>query len=413
MVLDRLTTQLVCLLYAKETRNSGLWWLAGLTLAAGGVLAAAASAPGKAGPIPESHSQPASVELSAQVRPDPGVFTKAQPAFTAAFSTLAMANIHAGGLVPAAPFIFRGHGNDRDRALDCLAAAAWYEAGDDAAGERAVIQVVLNRLKHPSFPKSVCAVVFEGSNRATGCQFTFTCDGSMQRRAPSAGAWTRARLFAQAALSGAVDATVQQATHYHADYVSPWWSGAMEPLAKVGAHIFYRWPGGRGALLGSPGLAPEPAKVTLADLGRREPVRSDTSSRTGAGAPYIAPSMDIFDRKAGSASVQGTITRPGQTIFLQVDVQGPSGRWAVDALGKCAGRVACQVVAYGSPAQLDRNRNAAGGDRERPAFLFVRDPVSKMDLALWDCDEVQRPSASQCLPSSGAELKRLMRDTTS
>src|SRR3546814_6482927 len=79
---------------------------------------------------------------------------------------------------PAArPFRLAGGAANLARATDCLAAAAWYEAGDDPSGERAVVQVVLNRLRHPAFPNTVCGVVFQGSERVSGCQFTFTCDG--------------------------------------------------------------------------------------------------------------------------------------------------------------------------------------------------------------------------------------------
>jgi hypothetical protein len=91
----------------------------------------------------------------------------------------------------SAPLQFLGPTGDRDRAIDCLAVAAWYEAGNDFDGQRSVIQVVLNRVAHPGFPKSVCGVVFQGSQRATGCQFTFTCDGSMARRHPSPAAMAR------------------------------------------------------------------------------------------------------------------------------------------------------------------------------------------------------------------------------
>src|SRR5690606_19407181 len=97
---------------------------------------------------------------------------------------------------PAArPFTFAGDATALGRATDCLAAAMIYEAGDDAVGEQAVGQVVLNRLRHPAFPKTVCGVVFQGQERSTGCQFTFTCDGAMAR-IPSDAAWQRARLLA-------------------------------------------------------------------------------------------------------------------------------------------------------------------------------------------------------------------------
>lgn len=134
----------------------------------------------------------------------------------------------------------------RARALECLTSAIYYEAAQEPTdGQRAVAQVVLNRLRHPAFPNSVCGVVYEGSTRATGCQFTFTCDGSMAR-APMASLWNRARQVAQAALNGAVYAPVGFATHYHANYVVPYWASSLVKTSVQGAHIFYRWPGGWG-----------------------------------------------------------------------------------------------------------------------------------------------------------------------
>ena len=132
------------------------------------------------------------------------------------------------------------------RALECLTSAVYYEAGNESAdGQRAVAQVVLNRLRHPAFPGTVCGVVYQGSTRVTGCQFTFTCDGSLARR-PNEASWNRARQIAQAALAGAVYAPVGYATHYHANYVVPYWASSLAKKAVVGAHIFYRWAGGWG-----------------------------------------------------------------------------------------------------------------------------------------------------------------------
>jgi spore germination cell wall hydrolase CwlJ-like protein len=154
----------------------------------------------------------------------------------------------AGGPNPAArPFsLAKADAATRAQALDCLTSAVYYEAGNqDADGERAVAQVILNRVRHPAFPSSVCGVVFQGSTRATGCQFTFTCDGSLERR-PSADGWARARAIAEAALNGAVYGPVGLATHYHADYVVPYWASSMAKNAVIGAHLFYRWAGGWG-----------------------------------------------------------------------------------------------------------------------------------------------------------------------
>ena len=149
---------------------------------------------------------------------------------------------------PAAKPFSLGKADDatRAQALECLTSAVYYEAATEGAdGQRAVAQVVLNRVRHPAFPASVCGVVYEGSSRATGCQFTFTCDGSLARR-PVPALWDRARTIAWAALSGTVFKPVGNATHYHADYVVPYWASSLTKNAVVGAHIFYRWAGGWG-----------------------------------------------------------------------------------------------------------------------------------------------------------------------
>lgn len=134
---------------------------------------------------------------------------------------------------------------DSSRDLECLTQAVYYEArGETPAGQAAVAQVVLNRVRHPAFPKSVCAVVFQ---RAYGvCQFSFACDGSM-RRGREPGAWSRARKVATRALGGEVMASVGNATHFHTINVSPGWGPRMVRVQQVGLHVFYRFGGGRGA----------------------------------------------------------------------------------------------------------------------------------------------------------------------
>ena len=178
--------------------------------------------------------------------PAPPPMTYQQVAPQQALKINAEIPLTAGPNPAASPFLFKGSDAARAQALSCLASAVYYEAGNqDADGERAVAQVVLNRVRHPAFPNSVCAVVYQGSTRPTGCQFTFTCDGSLTRQ-PDADGWRRAYKVAEAALSGEVYAPVGWATHYHADYVVPTWASSMAKDAIVGAHIFYRWRGSWG-----------------------------------------------------------------------------------------------------------------------------------------------------------------------
>jgi len=150
-------------------------------------------------------------------------------------------------LMAARPFDLSGADPlDRRRALLCMTQAVYYEAGfESVEGRRAVAQVVLNRMRHPAFPKSVCGVVYQGA-RDPVCQFSFVCDGSLYRR-PALDAWKEAERVAQAALDGFVERTVGAATHYHADYVAPYWAPRLAKISQIGAHIFYRWPGAWGS----------------------------------------------------------------------------------------------------------------------------------------------------------------------
>ena len=179
-----------------------------------------------------------------------------------------------GPLHAASPFAATGSDLDQRRALLCLTQAVYYEAGfEPLEGRRAVAQVVLNRLRHPAFPKSVCGVVYQGSGTGV-CQFTFVCDGALYR-APARDAWLRAEEIAKAALDGYVEKTVGEATHYHADYVAPRWAPMLSKVAQIGQHIFYRWPGAwgqpaafTGRYIGEPRdpLSMRPAKPTMQPL---------------------------------------------------------------------------------------------------------------------------------------------------
>ncbi len=120
------------------------------------------------------------------------------------------------------------------RELDCLTQAVYFEArGETAEGQAAVAQVVLNRVRHPAFPKTVCAVVYQG------CQFSFACDGSTQR-AHETGAWGRARKIAVRALAGTAVVEVGSATHFHTVRVNPGWGPNLLRVSQVGLHVFYQ-----------------------------------------------------------------------------------------------------------------------------------------------------------------------------
>jgi spore germination cell wall hydrolase CwlJ-like protein len=221
----------------------------------------------------------------------------------------ARAPVSAQPMIAAKPFrLASADPMDRARALTCLTMAVYYEAATQGQdGEAAVAQVVLNRVRNPLFPKSVCGVVFEGSYLPTGCQFTFTCDGSLARR-PSAAGWKQASEVAERALNGYVQKAVGEATHYHTVWVVPYWQPTLVKLTRVGAHIFYRWPGG----LGLPGafqgqyagaeIAPPAIKGFDTGLAPAEEAKADDGAADGAlvavavappATPVVAPAQSV------------------------------------------------------------------------------------------------------------------------
>ncbi len=197
---------------------------------------------------------------------DPDIDAKAAPTLAAADTGAAVAPVTRDALLPTAsdaiaskvdlsafatgaaarPFIMRAGTTDYARALKCLTDAIYYEAANEPdAGQRGVAQVILNRMRHPTYPNTVCGVIYQGSERATGCQFSYSCDGSMARM-PARPTWLRAQRVAMAALAGSVYAPVGMATHYHATYVYPYWAPSLNFIGTIGAHRFYSWRGSAG-----------------------------------------------------------------------------------------------------------------------------------------------------------------------
>jgi spore germination cell wall hydrolase CwlJ-like protein len=140
--------------------------------------------------------------------------------------------------VPALPRVVVAHVDEQD--LECLSTAVYFEArSEPAEGQRAVAQVVLNRVGRRGYPGSVCGVVYQGAQGGRGCQFKFVCDGSMAARREQ-GAWATARRIARAVIDGDILASLRGATFFHTRASRPDWSARMVRVATIGSHIFYR-----------------------------------------------------------------------------------------------------------------------------------------------------------------------------
>lgn len=238
---------------------------------------------------------------------------------------------------PAArAFLAAGDGVSKARALQCLTSAVYYEAASETVGgQRAVAQVVLNRVAHPSYPSSVCGVVYQGSERSTGCQFSFTCDGSLGRK-PSTVAWTRARTVAQDALSGGVYQPVGLATHYHTIWIHPYWAPSLDPVGIIGAHRFYRW---RGA------------------AGKPDAFRASYSGSEPFAAPSVRKASDLVREAADPVALARQFARDYKSLSDGLANQPPSDRRGVNQAAIRKAETRAPLPAY-SAAVTDR-----GGDR--------------------------------------------------
>jgi spore germination cell wall hydrolase CwlJ-like protein len=266
----------------------------------------------------------------------------------------------AGALRPALPFVFHAATEaDRQRALRCLTQGIYYEAAlESTEGQEGVAQVILNRVRDPNYPNTVCGVVFQGAERTTGCQFSFTCDGSLAQ-APVGWAWDRARIVATRALAGHVATKVGTATHYHADYVHPWWSPTLAKITQIGAHIFYRWKG----------FAGETASFRQA-YATREPVIDYVR--------FSKPRVMLASADAPSAAEVAA----GAPTLKTVQIDGQTRVVGVVSLGGRRTPTAAEVSAINERLKAF----------EVPAARSVP-PVAPPGVAIMEVEEVGRPAA--------------------
>jgi Cell Wall Hydrolase len=315
-----------------------------------------------------------------QVAPDEAVKINAAVPFTTASITAARSFQLAGG------------GDEVSRATDCLASAIYYEAANESVeGQMAVAQVVLNRVRHPAFPKSVCGVVYQGQERSTGCQFSFTCDGSMARH-PSPETWERMRALARSMLGGAVYAPVGLATHYHADYVVPYWSAALDKIQQVGRHIFYTWSGAWGskAAFRARYAGVEPGEVKLAGL-------SPAHLGAAGGLMGLDPAT-LSDGVTGPVPSSSSISEgAGGQFILKIDAGVDPALLPNLAAQTCGTRDYCKLVAWTNSASAPKSFPVGDAQMASAGYSYLRDRTAGFDKSLWNCALFPRPDRKQCM----------------
>ena len=305
----------------------------------------------------------------------------------------------------AAPFAADFDKEGRERAISCMAIAALYEAGGKADDQYPVMQVILNRVRHPAFPNTICGVVFEGSDRATGCQFSFTCDGSLQRWSPSPDSVARARERAAAMLDGYVDRRVGLATHYHTDWVVPYWSKGLDKIVAVRTHLFFRWRG----FWGTPQAfrrVPKDSEPLIPAMASWTPSALQLASAKGEADDGARSALTGGRTGDGEdVSVSPTATGPDRprlaVLDLTLDAAAKPGRWALDALALCQKRPDCRAVGWLDPGRRPAAMDAASLSASPPDFVFVQQLRNRVQQPYWDCRRWAKASTSRCIDGGG------------
>jgi spore germination cell wall hydrolase CwlJ-like protein len=294
---------------------------------------------------------------------------------------------------PAArPFRLAGTPEQQARATDCMAAAMLYEAGDDNEGQRAVGQVIINRVRHPAFPKTICGVVFQGSERSTGCQFTFTCDGALVRHGWRPEQWARARTQAAASLGGQVFAAVGYSTHYHTDWVVPYWQSSLDKVAAVHTHLFFRWSGwwGTPPAFNRTVSSDEPFIRALA-------LYSDAHK----GGTLLVQGATVSDEAAVAALSPEVLPMPlpndAETFLVTIDPHLSSDAYPIFATKVCGERQRCKLMAWTDKARTPAAMPLDAGQIDAMAFSYMRDRTYHYDKALWNCATFKRADPGECM----------------
>jgi spore germination cell wall hydrolase CwlJ-like protein len=306
-----------------------------------------------------------------------------------------------GPIVPARSFRFTGSARDRHEATECLALTAMAEAGGSDKGQRAVIQVVLNRSRHPAFPSTICGVVFQGSERATGCQFTYTCDGSLARSYSTA-AWQAARKRAGEALDGYVFKPVGLATHYHTNWVHPYWSSSLDKLAQVDTHLFFKWRGFWGTAqamrLRYPGGEPSFSELLARDRAA-EPAPTESSAPDPDEAAAVAA---VGSLAAGKNAGETVIPHPDGGAFLVAMKPGTGAAGALAMARRlCGGNGYCRVMAWSDRSLLPRGYPIPPQARARVTLSYVLDAQNR-EIIEFDCGAMKGVPNGQCRANSPA-----------
>ena len=225
---------------------------------------------------------------------------------------------------------------------DCLTQAVYYEArGEGEDGMRAVAQVILNRVRHPAYPKTICGVVYQGAYQRTSCQFSFACNGAMGAPVES-WAWRRAKTVADAALNGYVMTSVGTSTSFHTTGVKPGWGGTMERVVQIGSHIFYQFRG-RGSRIAA----------TLDGIRPSDAPSSRTAPETNAKTQALDSQTVAMLNAQSKAQAKGARSETARPVQVTAQIHGKSAQDIIAEVSSTKAVVSSQTAVAGEAAKLE------------------------------------------------------------
>lgn len=145
---------------------------------------------------------------------------------------------------------FAAKASDENGEAFCLAQNIYFESGNQPmVGKIAVSHVVLNRVESDLYPDTICDVVYQAEMRENWkgdivpvrnrCQFSWYCDGKSDDPVDSK-TWIASMQLARRIIQGEWSDITEGATHYHADFVYPYWADSLNRTTTIDNHIFYK-----------------------------------------------------------------------------------------------------------------------------------------------------------------------------
>jgi spore germination cell wall hydrolase CwlJ-like protein len=131
--------------------------------------------------------------------------------------------------------------------INCLAEAVYFEARSESrAGQLAVAQVILNRVRSSKFPNTVCSVIRSGKYNKSGkiiknkCAFSYWCDGKTEEIANDE-AYDHALEISYMAIDGIKFLALERAFFFHSTKTKPYWVNDYKFVKQIDNHLFYEY----------------------------------------------------------------------------------------------------------------------------------------------------------------------------